>query len=180
MVWTKQALEDILRTMPVPVKTLHSDNGSEFINAHVQRFCKEAKIKFTRSRPYRKNDAPYVESKNWSMVRAYTGWRRYDTEEELRIMELLLRLITVRNNLFMPQMKLVRRLRENGHVKRVYDLDIPLNRILRLDEVNTQTKTKLVKLRDSIDIVRLSEKIEEFSEALTQAYEKKLRRYKNA
>lgn len=180
MVWTKQALEDILKTIPVPVKILHSDNGSEFINAHVQRSCKEADIKFTRSRPYRKNDAPYVESKNWSMVRAYTGWRRYDTEEELRILEVLLKLITVRNNLFMPQMKLVSRIRENGHIKKVYELDTPLNRILKLNEVNALTKTKLVKLRDSIDIVRLSEKIEEFSEALTQAYEKKLRRYKNA
>ncbi len=80
----------------------------------------------------------------------------------------------------MPQMKLVSRVREKGHVKRVYELDIPLNRVLKLDEVNAKTKAKLVKLRDSIDIVRLSEKIEELSEALTQAYEKKLRRYKDA
>ncbi|WP_460180787.1 DDE-type integrase/transposase/recombinase [Thermodesulfovibrio sp. TK110] len=73
MIWTVQALEEILKVMPVPVRAIHSDNGSEFINAHMERFCKERGIRFTRSRPYRKNDAPYVESKNWSMVRAYTG-----------------------------------------------------------------------------------------------------------
>lgn len=71
----KGPLEKILKAIPVPVRKIHSDNSSEFINAHVQRFCKEKGIAFTRSRPYRKNDSPYVESKNWSMVRAYTGWR---------------------------------------------------------------------------------------------------------
>ncbi len=98
MIWTRQALEEICKAMPIPIKKLHSDNGSEFINAHVQRFCKEAKIEFTRSRPYRKNNAPYVESKNWSMVRTYTGWRRYDTEEELKILQRLLTFITNEKN----------------------------------------------------------------------------------
>ena len=82
MIWTKEALKDIIKSMPIEVKIIHSDNGSEFINAHIQKICREEDIDFTRSRPYRKNDAPYVESKNWSLVRAYTGWRRYDTEEE--------------------------------------------------------------------------------------------------
>lgn len=82
MVWPKAALEDIINKMPVLVRKIHSDNGSEFINAHVQRFCSERGIEFTSSRPYRKNDAPYVESKNWSLVRAYVvGRRRYKTEE---------------------------------------------------------------------------------------------------
>lgn len=55
MIWTEKALEDIIKTMPVPLKKLHSDNGSEFINVHVQRFCKERGIDFSRSRPYRGN-----------------------------------------------------------------------------------------------------------------------------
>ncbi|MEM4367395.1 MAG: hypothetical protein QW035_04705 [Candidatus Anstonellales archaeon] len=55
----------------------------------MQRFCKEKGIEFTRSRPYRKNDSPYVESKNRSMVRSHTGWRRYDREEEYEIFKRL-------------------------------------------------------------------------------------------
>jgi hypothetical protein len=82
----------------------------------VQRFCKEAKIEFSRSRPYRKNNAPYVESKNWLMVRAYTGWRRCDTEEELKILQRLLRLVFVRSNLFVPQMKFIEKIRISGKV----------------------------------------------------------------
>ncbi|MDW7998701.1 MAG: transposase family protein [Thermodesulfovibrio sp.] len=64
MVWTLAALEDIVKRMPIKVKRIHSDNGSEFINVHVQRFCEQNQIQFSRSRLYRKNDAPYVESKN--------------------------------------------------------------------------------------------------------------------
>jgi len=48
MVWTKEALKDIIESMPIEVKKLHSDNGSEFINGHIQRFCKEEGIEFTR------------------------------------------------------------------------------------------------------------------------------------
>jgi len=113
-VWTTESLKDIVEKMPPPVKAIHSDNGSEFINAHVQKFCKLNGINFSRSRPYRKNDAPYVESKNWSMVRAYVGWRRYDTEEELEVLDRLLKLISVRHNFFMPQMKLIKKDRERG------------------------------------------------------------------
>lgn len=180
MVWTKQALEDILKAMPMPIRKIHSDNGSEFINAHVQRFCKEKGIEFTRSRPYRKNDSPYVESKNWSMVRAYTGWRRYDTDEELEILKKLERLITVRQNIFMPQMKLTYRHREGGKVVKAYEMDIPLRRVLNLEGVSAEIKEKLVRLRNSIDIVRLSEEIERLSEDLSIAYENKFRRLRYA
>ncbi len=53
-------LEDAAAVIPLPLRKLHSDNGSEFINAHVHKFCEQRGIDFTRSRPYRKNDSPYV------------------------------------------------------------------------------------------------------------------------
>lgn len=58
-------------------------------------------------------------------------------------------------------------------------MDIPLNRVLRLEEADTKTKKALIKLRDSIDIVELAEQIEYLTEELSAAYEKKLRRRKN-
>ena len=61
-----------------------------------KRFLQGRGIDFTRSRPYRKNGSPYVESKNWSMMRAYTGWRRYDTDEGLEALDSLLRLVAMR------------------------------------------------------------------------------------
>jgi len=52
MVWTRKALEDAAGVIPLPLKKLHSDNGSEFINAHEHRFCKRRGIGFTRFRLY--------------------------------------------------------------------------------------------------------------------------------
>ncbi len=141
-------------------------------------FCKEKGIEFTRSRPYRKNDAPYVESKNWSLVRAYVGWRRYDTEEELRALDRLLRLIAVRHNLFMPHMKLISRERKEGKTRRKYHMDTPLNRVLELVQEEPK-KEKLLGLRQAIDIVKLSKEIEKRSEKLSCTYENKLRRLNN-
>lgn len=54
--------------MPILTEAIHLKDGSEFINAHGQKICKLKEINFSRSRPYRINDAPYAESKNWSMV----------------------------------------------------------------------------------------------------------------
>ncbi len=51
-VWTLGALEDILDSVPFPVKHLHSDNGSEFINHHTVAFAHKHNIPFTRSRTY--------------------------------------------------------------------------------------------------------------------------------
>ena len=54
---------------PFKIKAIDSDNGSEFINHHLVRYCEQHEIKFTRSRPYRKNDNAYIEQKNWTHVR---------------------------------------------------------------------------------------------------------------
>ncbi len=93
MVWTEKAMREILKGLPFRVKQIHTDNGSEFINAHLKRLCDEEGIRFTRSRPYRKNDAAYVESRNYSIVRRHVGWRRYETEGELRVMGHLSRIL---------------------------------------------------------------------------------------
>jgi len=44
-------LEMSRERLPMPLLGLDSDNGSEFLNAHLVRFCTEEEITFTRSRP---------------------------------------------------------------------------------------------------------------------------------
>jgi transposase InsO family protein len=61
---------------------IDSDNGGEFINTQLLAWCRENKVAFTRSRPYRKNDNCFVEQKNGDIVRKSVGYYRYDTEEE--------------------------------------------------------------------------------------------------
>ena len=47
--------------LPFPLQGIDSDDGGEFINAELLRYCADHKITFTRSRPYRKNDSCFVE-----------------------------------------------------------------------------------------------------------------------
>ncbi len=78
-----EALERVLASFPFPIAGIDSDNGSEFINEHLLRWCEQNKITFTRSRSGNKNDGAHVEQKNWARVRELVGYYRYDTGAEL-------------------------------------------------------------------------------------------------
>ena len=65
-VWVFEALQEIRQRLPFDLLGLDSDNGGEFINHHLKRYCEREEITFTRSRPYRKNDNCFVEQKNYT------------------------------------------------------------------------------------------------------------------
>jgi hypothetical protein len=66
--WAFEALADIRASLPFPLLGIDSDNGSEFINHAVLKWCQEHTIQFTRTRPYRKNDNCDVEQEKNSAV----------------------------------------------------------------------------------------------------------------
>ena len=76
-------LKKLIMSWPYPIWGIHTDNGSEFLNEHLVRFCKANAIKFTRSRPYKKNDNPHVEQKNFQHVRTLVGYERFDTPAQV-------------------------------------------------------------------------------------------------
>ena len=47
----KEAIPQLQQGLPFPLPGLDSDNGTEFINDNVLRYCKDHGITFTRSRP---------------------------------------------------------------------------------------------------------------------------------
>lgn len=73
----------LLREMPFMVRSINTDNGSEFINHHLQRMLKEKykRCKLTRSRPYKKNDNARAEERNRHKVRELIGYERIDNEQ---------------------------------------------------------------------------------------------------
>ena len=75
----RDALEEIRQALPFPLRGIDSDNGSEFINGHLYRYCQARAIQFTRGRPYKKDDNAHIEQKNWTHVRRLLGYVRYDT-----------------------------------------------------------------------------------------------------
>ena len=143
-IWTFEAIDDIREALPFPLLGLDSDNGSEFINAHLVKYCKDNEITFTRSRPYRKNDSCYVEQKNYTAVRRYVGYFRYDTEEELDLLRKLYEFLRLYLNFFQPQARLKEKVREGSKVKKRYDEPkTPYRRLLDSPEVDELTKRKL-------------------------------------
>ena len=84
-----ETLEQLRRRLPFPLRGLDSDNGSEYINAHLLECCIDQQLTFTRSRPCRKNDNCFVEQKNYSVVRRSVGYARYDSQAELELLNQL-------------------------------------------------------------------------------------------
>ena len=65
----RQAVHHMRQRLPFTLLGIDSDNGSEFINQCFYKYCRDEKITFTRSRPYKKNDSCHVEQKNGNIVR---------------------------------------------------------------------------------------------------------------
>ena len=83
---TVESLEKIRRRIPFKVIGIDSDNGGEYINHHLWRYCKKNQIEFTRSRAGKKNDNAHVEQKNYTAIRKVVGYARLDTVEQLNIL----------------------------------------------------------------------------------------------
>ncbi|MDH6247956.1 hypothetical protein M2432_005630 [Mycobacterium sp. OTB74] len=107
--------------MPFPILGVDSDNGSEFINVHLLRWCRTRKITFTRARPGNKNDGCHVEQKNWAVVRTMVGYHRYDTAAELLLLNEIWQLQSKLTNYFHPQQKLISKVRRGATVSKKHD-----------------------------------------------------------
>ncbi|MGH2779254.1 MAG: hypothetical protein ACRDJB_11490 [Actinomycetota bacterium] len=142
--WVHEAIEQIATVLPFPLLGLDSDNGAEFINMHLFRYCTERGITFTRSRPYRKNDNCYVEQKNWPVVRQSVGYARYDTPPELEALGELYGVLRLYVNFFQPQMKLVSKTRRGAKVTKRFDhARTPYRRVLESPQVSEDAKAVL-------------------------------------
>jgi len=119
--WVLAALVDIQKVLPFPLLGVDSDNGSEFINWHLLRWCEKEKLTFTRSRPGNCNDGAHVEQKNWAVVRTIVGYLRYDTTPELLLLNKIWKLQSLMTNYFYAQQKLVSKVRNGAKVTKTYD-----------------------------------------------------------
>lgn len=171
--WVHKALKNIRQRVPFKIVTLHSDNGVEFINDFVYTFTQIHDIRFTRSRAYQKNDAPYVESRNWTLVRSYTGYRRYDTDAEFVVLEKLIPLISLKHNYFMPTMKLISKTRVGGKVYKTYDFHTPYERMLSRPELSQKQKRALQEIKNSLSYWKIFDELVQLQLNLDKAWHQK-------
>ncbi len=141
------AMEEIEKRLPYPLTGIDSDNGTEFINGNMKRYAERRKITFTRSRPYKKNDNAHIEQKNFTHVRKIIGYARFDTKEQLAMMNDLYRNeLRLYINFFQPSQKLMKKERIGSRIKRVYDTPkTPYQRVMECMEISQDIKQQLTK-----------------------------------
>lgn len=157
-----EGLAELQLRFPFHLAGIHSDNGSEFINHHLARWCTARQITFTRGRASHKNDQAYVEQKNWSVVRRNVGYFRYDTPTELALLAQLWPLVSLQVNLFLPQQKLISKTRTGATVRKKHDTAAtPARRLLDRhgDLVDAHDRTRLETLHANTDLIALRHRI---------------------
>lgn len=152
------AIKNLQERLPFPLLGLDSDNGSEFINDMLYRFCLDQQITFTRCRPYRKNDQAHVEQKNWSVVRHTVGYDRFETQAELDLLSSIYADLRLFVNFFQPVEKLISSTTINGLKHKQYDqAKTPFQRVLEDPRVDEKYKTQLRILYNSLNPVTIRE-----------------------
>jgi len=139
-----QAISELRQRLPFPLLGIDSDNGSEFINDTLYRYCMTEHITFTRSRPYKKNDQAHVEQKNWSIVRHTVGYDRWETPEEQALLASIYSDLRLYVNFFQPVLKLIGKVQVDGKTIKQYDqASTPFRRVLAADQVSAAVKLSL-------------------------------------
>lgn len=142
-----KAITAIEHHLPFPRLGFDSDNGSEFLNWHLYRHFtqRQAPVQFTRSRPYKKNDNAHVEEKNYTHVRQYLGYQRFDQPQLVaQLNELYANEWNQLLNFFIPSSKLVAKYREGTSIKKQRDTpQTPLQRVLASPHIAEATKQQL-------------------------------------
>ena len=155
------ALQNIEETLPFPIRGFDSDNGNEFINHHLLKYFTHRKqpVNFTRSREYHKNDNAHIEGKNWTHVRQYLGYRRFDHDDYVHLMnDLYTTEWYLLLNFFLPSVKLIEKYRDKSKLVKHHDAPLtPLQRVLNAKGIKRTTKAQLRELFASLNPFKLQQ-----------------------
>ena len=174
MMRVRQAVQRAGMALPFPIRELHTDNGSEFINQTVYAWCKQHGIRFTRGRGYRKNDQAYVEQRNWLGVRRLVGHDRYNSKAAYAAFQQLYALVRLHMNFFRPVRKLVGRRRCGARVTKLYDAPrTPYQRLLESGILNDESRERMDKELRAINPAHLQRRIESALRRLWDCTERK-------
>jgi hypothetical protein len=164
----EDAFRFILERLPFPVREVHPDNGSEFFNDHLRRFWEQnaPEVHLSRSRPYHKNDNPFVEQRNADPIRAYLGYDRLDTVEQIQALNNLYDLMWLYHNFFQPVMRVVEKkvVSEPGQrtrIRRRYDhARTPFDRLCAANAFSPERLAQLTALREETNPRQLRNQIQ--------------------
>lgn len=166
---TVEALANIFKKLPLNIKALYFDSGSEFLNYEMEsRFGKLMKLQ--HSRPQKKNDQAHIEQKNNTHVRQLVGYKRYENDAVIEaINDLYDNEWSILNNFFMPQMKLKEKTRTKSKLRKYYDAPkTPLERLIESKVLTPEKEQELLAIRNVHNPVQLRKKVEQKIKAINE------------
>jgi hypothetical protein len=171
---TTEALNAIRSRAPFRIREIHPDNDTGLINGMVWDYCRKAKMRVSRSRPYRKNDNAWIEQRNWTEVRKLVGYERLETTAELSVLRQLYAQTRLYHNFFQPTMKLVEKVREGGKIHRRYDEPrTPYQRLMESGPLSARAKPSLREQYDTLNVAELRRSIDRLRDQLFDLVEHK-------
>ena len=173
MLATKDSLKAMYGRAPFTLTGFDFDSGSEFINYEVVPWCNSLTpaITCTRTRPYRKNDHGRIEQKNYTNVRHWVGYLRYDDLKQVEILNQLYRILEDYLNFFLPSMKCVKKERVGSKYKRVYDQSqTAYQRVLVHPDISDAVKDRLKEKYATLNPKILKIQLEQLQRRLLFSY----------
>jgi hypothetical protein len=152
--WVYQALNHAMTVLPIPVRILHADNGSEFINHALMLWCDNIGIELARSRTTKKNDNCYVEQKNYASVRKIVGYGRFCGDKGVAALAEVYAHYDMLLNYFYPCQKLLAKERNGSRLKKTYDKPMtPFDRIVSDNTLPQTLKERLFSAKKAMDLM---------------------------
>jgi transposase InsO family protein len=159
--WVYRALAEAWQQLPLPVRILHSDNGSEFINHALMQWCTQHGITLTRSRSSKKNDNCFVEQKNGATVRKQVGYLRYGGDKGVTALQDVYSHYDRLFNFFYPGRKLISKERVGAKIRKTYDKpQTPFDRVMASSDTPIEIKQHLKSLKNRISLMSEMKKMQ--------------------
>jgi len=152
---TFEAVKSIEEALPFKILGFDSDNGSEFLNWHLFKYFTHRKlpVEYTRSRSYYKNDNAHIEGKNWTHIRQYLGYQRFDKPQIVDLLnDIYKNYWSLFFNFFIPSSKIISKQRLGAKIIKKHDKPkTPVQRLLESYTIPYKTKKKLLALRETLN-----------------------------
>jgi len=167
--WVKERIVYARDHLPFPMRGIDSDNGGEFINHQLLDWCIHHGIKFTRSRPYRKNDNCFVEQKNGDVVRKTVGYARFEGQQAYEALSEVYRYLNPLLNYFYPTLRLIAKEKlPSGRYKKIYEKEPkpPYQRLIESADVSDECKAELLRRKAALNPIELKDGLDQARDRL--------------
>lgn len=152
----------------------HPDNAPSILSILLEKALgnnnPSGEYELSRSRPYQKNDNAHVEQKNGDKVRQLVGYFRYNTLDQVELLNKIYELADCYDNFFIPSSKLVEKAfdAKGKVIKRIHDIPkTPYKRLMSCQGICQETKGTLREKHDSLNMIELKNEIDRLMVKLT-------------